>query len=162
MYTRGLYINIQVFRKSVRNTRLNTTIRKGTRQFICLHHRYLFDTWYETSACGLHAFFSVCDNAALKLNTNFFFSLCFSLCVWLSLCLAVSVCVCLSLSLSFSLFFFSLSLCFFSLRTITCVQSCSFMSIKCSIQFSLCFSLSLSLLHTHVSVLQRVYSVWDQ
>ena len=109
MYTGGIYINIQVFRKSVRNTRLNTTIRKGTREFIFLHHRYLFDTWYETSAGGLHAFFSVRDDAALKLNNNFFLSLCFPLCVWLSLCVCFSLSVFLSLSFSLSLSLFSLS-----------------------------------------------------
>ena len=102
MYTGGLYINIQVFRKSIRNTRLNTTIKKGPRQFICLHHRYLFDTWYETSAGGLHAFFRVRDNAALKLNTNLFLSV--------SLSLFGCLCVCVSLFLSFlSLSLFSLS-----------------------------------------------------
>ena len=61
-------------------------------------------------------FFSVRDNAALKLNTNvFFLSLCFSLCVWLSLCVCVSLSLSLSLSLSFSLslsVFLSLSLSF--------------------------------------------------
>ena len=67
VYRRLIYKIYKFSEKSIRNTRLNTctTIKKGTRQIICLH-RYLFDTWYETSACGLHAFFRVRDNAALK------------------------------------------------------------------------------------------------